>query len=195
MLRSVDEKKDSKNTQKMDNFGSKSQCNKKEDKYQPNQPTECECSQIEFDFDFLDFLNQSIELSSVEGFDCYIKIKMRFAAIDHENELKRRQDGEVLFSEVSGDELFNLAVVDEYFADDNVFDVFGRKVSVNNPDIAEALRTLPSRKRDVILLYFFIGFKDWEIAELFGLTNSTIAKDRRAALQLLREVMEGRSDG
>jgi len=167
MLRSVVEKNNKNNSPKVDNFCSKKQSSNKED----------------------NFLYTGWK--SVEQYDHYIKLTLKFRMRDYLRRVKRRQKKVLLFSELSGTELHDLAVTDEYFVDDDMFDVSGLRVSVSDPDIAEALRGLSSRKRDVILLYFFSGMKDWEIAKRMKLTNSTIAKDRRRALKLLRSALEG----
>lgn len=70
------------------------------------------------------------------------------------------------------------------------FHVMGYEVVVNDINIAKALQTLPQKKRDVILLSFFLEMSDAEIADLMNLVRSTIYHHRQSSLKSLRKAME-----
>ena len=59
-------------------------------------------------------------------------------------------------------------------------------VEVRSDLLAEVLQLLSQRKRDVILLSFFIGMSDTEIAKELCLVNSTIHKHKKSALNLMK---------
>ena len=60
--------------------------------------------------------------------------------------------------------------------------------------IAEAFQTLKEKKRDLILLSYFMGMSDAEIAREMNLVRSTINEHRKRSLELLKKVMEESTD-
>ena len=94
----------------------------------------------------------SHERNKQHAFDSFCKKVLKHEARDHYDEMKRQREREVSFSELSAQEMEQLFTVDKYFATEQVFNVLGREVVVNNELIAEALRTLPERKREIPLL-------------------------------------------
>lgn len=59
---------------------------------------------------------------------------------------------------------------------------------------AEALQTLSEKKRNVILLSYFMEMSDAEIAREMNLVRSTIHEHRKRSLALLKNIMEGSTD-
>ena len=49
-----------------------------------------------------------------------------------------------------------LAVWDEYETDYTIFNVCGNDIRVYDDELAEALKKLPERKRDNVLMYYFL---------------------------------------
>ena len=60
--------------------------------------------------------------------------------------------------------------------------------------IAEALKELTERKRNVILLSYFMEMSDADIAREMNLARSTIHEHRTRSLEILRKIMEGIAD-
>ena len=58
--------------------------------------------------------------------------------------------------------------------------------------LAEALQELPERKRDIVLLSYFLDYTDVEIADLLKIVRRTVNDQRNKALKELRERMEGK---
>lgn len=56
--------------------------------------------------------------------------------------------------------------------------------------IGEALKSLPEKKRNVILLSFFLDMTDTEIAKYMNLVRSTIHHHRTSSLIALKKIME-----
>jgi len=50
---------------------------------------------------------------------------------------------------------------------------------------------LPEQRRDIILLYYFLGLNDREIAELLNVLYRTISYQRTSSLKKMRKIMEG----
>ena len=60
--------------------------------------------------------------------------------------------------------------------------------------IAEALKNLTEKKRNVILLSYFMDMSDAEIAREMNLVRSTIHEHRKRSLELLKQIMEANTD-
>lgn len=135
------------------------------------------------------------KLSSEEGlrhkFDRLCQIALKGEAINYYKHMDYRRKHEILFSELSERERRELSTLDEYGAENVHFQVQGYDIEVKNTLIAEALQTLTQRKRDVILLSYFMGMSDAEIAREMNLVRSTIHEHRTRSLEILKEVMEG----
>ena len=67
-------------------------------------------------------------------------------------------------------------------------------IEVKNTLIAEALKELTERKRNVILLSYFMEMSDADIAREMNLVRSTIHEHRTRSLEILRKIMEGIAD-
>ena len=101
---------------------------------------------------------------------------------------------EVMISELSQEELNQLFVQDEYDLESFRFQVLNYDIEVKDSLIAEALTLLTKKKRDVILLSYFMGMSDAEIARKMKLVRSTVNEHRRRSLEILKEVMEEKAD-
>jgi RNA polymerase sigma factor (sigma-70 family) len=123
-------------------------------------------------------------------FDSYCKKVLKFNARNYYARKKRLGECEVPFSELSEHELSRLSAVDEYHFDKAVFDVQGEAVSVSNTDLAEALKTLSQEKRDIVLMSYFTGMSDGEIAERMDTARSTVQHRRASSLRELRKRLE-----
>ena len=106
----------------------------------------------------------SDELTVRNQFDRICKMALKSEVTDYIRHLVYRQRYEILFSEMSKKELDQLFTMDEYNAESHCFQVLGYDIEVKSTLIAEALQTLTEKKRDVILLAYFMGMSDAEIA-------------------------------
>lgn len=82
-------------------------------------------------------------------------------------------------------------IFDEYSSDYSRFKVLEYDIAVKDELLAEALQELPERKRDIILLSYFLDYNDVEIAELLNLVRRTVNDQRNKALKDLKNRMEG----
>mgnify|MGYP001101650820 CR=1 FL=1 len=101
---------------------------------------------------------------------------------------------EVTFSDLSESELAQLFTTDEYESDYFRFQVSGFDVLVKNELLAEALNALPERKRDIILLSYFLDMSDAEIGELLNVVRTTVFRHRKSALAKIKQYLEGKAD-
>jgi len=128
------------------------------------------------------------------AFDVYCKKNIKNSAKDIWREKARRKRKIVNFSDMNTNDIFRLL---EHFDEIELckrFSVVGYSVDVQNLELAEALISLNKKQRDIVLLYFFVGFKDIEIADMFKQPRSTVQYTRAKALQTIKNFMEDRND-
>lgn len=106
------------------------------------------------------------------------------------NEYARQREIEKSLDAVTPEELEQIAVMDQYFQDDHVFEVLGKQVVVTGDLLADAIAKLPDRKRDIILLTNFLGLTDREISKYLNIVHQTVSKNRIRILKELREILE-----
>lgn len=123
-------------------------------------------------------------------FDSFCKTLLKNETIDYERARTNRLKYEVSFSELTQEELGCLNTMDEYIAESEVFRVLDYDIEVKDELIGEALKCLPEKKRNVILLSFFMDMTDTEIARHMNLVRSTIHHHRTSSLQALKKIME-----
>ncbi len=134
------------------------------------------------------------EIHKQHTFDCYCKKILKNEACNIQKEYARRRSKEISFDELSAKELESLSAMDEYFAEEYVFSILDGKISVKNEQLAKALQSLPERKRDIILLSYFLDMTDKEIAEKLNMVRKTVQYQRTSSLKQLRKRLEESSD-
>ena len=132
----------------------------------------------------------SYELDKQHAFDAFCKKVLRNDVRNYYDEVKRLRSKEVSFSELSELELEQLSTTDKYFVTEQTFNVLGNEIIVNDESIAEALRNLPERNRDIILLSYFLELSDGEIGKKLNLIRSTVQYQRTSTLRELKKIME-----
>lgn len=134
------------------------------------------------------------EIHKQHTFDCYCKRVLKNEACNIQKEYSRRRNKEISFDELSEQELQSLCVSDEYFADKYIFDILGGSVTVRNERLAKALQSLTERKRDIILLSYFLDMTDREIAEKLNMVRKTVQYQRTSSLKALKKRLEDSSN-
>ena len=128
-------------------------------------------------------------------FDSFCKKVLREESRDYERQLAHILEREITFSDLSESILSRIGVIDEYPSDHTYFDVLDYRVAVRNNQLAKALASLPSKKRDVVLLAFFLDMNDAEIAEKFNVVRTTIQRRRTSSLAELKSRLEVKKNG
>ena len=136
----------------------------------------------------------SHEQSKRHAFDSFCKKILKHEARDYYDELKSQRNREVSFSDLSAKEMDELYTEDRYFVTEQIFNVLGLDVIVTDDVIAGALQSLPERKRDIILLSYFLELSDREIGDKLNMLRSTVQYQRTSTLQQLKNFMEGEID-
>ena len=127
-------------------------------------------------------------------FDSYCKRILKNEAIDCFREIQKHRQREIFFSKLSEKEWKQLYMEDEYDLDTCTFRVLGYDVEVKDALIAETLNLLSDKKREVVLLAYFLDMSDTEIAKLLNLRQSTIHYHRTSSLKSLKEFLEERTN-
>lgn len=125
-------------------------------------------------------------------FQAYCYKVLRGEAVDYYRYLDYRQKHEKSFSDLSDDESSKLCVSDEYEVEKHLFKVLEYDIGIKSDLLAEVLHLLSQKKRDVILLSFFLGMSDTEIANEMSVVNSTIHEHKKKALELMKSELEKR---
>ena len=97
-------------------------------------------------------------------FDSLCKLALKSEVINYEKHMAYRQKYEVMLSELSEKELSRLFIMDEHEMETHRFQVLGYDIEVKDALIAEALQTLTEKKRNVVLLSYFMDMSDADIA-------------------------------
>lgn len=127
-------------------------------------------------------------------FDTFCKKVCRNEARDYLDEIERKQSREISLAVLPVESMAQLATYDRYFAEDNAFQILDCTVYVDNPEIAQAIATLPKDKQEIILLFYFLELSDYEIARRLNVLRRTVTYRRTSTLKLLKELIGGNAD-
>ena len=123
-------------------------------------------------------------------FHAFCKVVLRHEAINAWRDLKRKMEREISLDYLMSERYFEPSAMDSYFEKQDkptIFFVLGKKVIVDDERLAAALSRLPKLRQEVLLLYYFIGYRDEAIGRLYGRCRSTINSRRNVALKQLRK--------
>ena len=135
------------------------------------------------------------ELTVMHQFDRLCQSALDGEAANYYRHMEYRRNHEVIFSEMTEKELDSIFVMDEYNLDSLRFRVLGYDIEVKDALLVEALQALTEKKRNVVLLSYFLEMTDTEIATEMKLVHSTIREHRTRSLELLKKFMEENMDG
>lgn len=123
-------------------------------------------------------------------FDAFCKAVIRNEAINEHKRLAALAEKEVPLSALSSSELAALHYEDTYHPYRKTYYVQGLEIHVYDKLLGEVLQYLAPQRRDVILLFYFLGYSDSEIARTLHISNPTVNNRRNAGLRRLRELLE-----
>lgn len=124
------------------------------------------------------------------AFHAFCKIVLRHEAMNAWRDLKRKEAREVSLDYLMSERYFEPSTMDSYFKrqeKSTVFLVLGTEVVVDDERLATALSRLPQLRLEVLLLYYFVGYRDETIGRLYGRCRSSINRRRNVALKQLRK--------
>ena len=123
-------------------------------------------------------------------FDCKVKRVVKGIVRNYHKELRRRREKEISFCELPEIIVEKLTVWDEYESDYTAFDVCNIEIRVLDDELADALKTLSEKNRNIILMYFFLGMSDTEIGEKLKIDRSTSFRIRKTSLDEIRKKLK-----
>jgi len=130
------------------------------------------------------------KITVMHQYDRLCKMALKSEVINYKKHMAYRQKWEVMLSELSVKELSRLFTMDKYDLETYRFQVLDYDIEVTDTLIAEALHTLTEKKRNVVLLSYFMDMSDADIARKMNLVRSTISEHRKRSLELMRKIME-----
>ena len=123
-------------------------------------------------------------------FDCKLKRVVKNIVRNYRKELRRRRNKEISFCELPEIKVNSFAIQDDYEMDVTVFDVYGMEARVSGDELCKALKRLPEKKRNNLLMFYFLDMSDTEIAELQKISRAGAFKNRQNALNKMRELLQ-----
>lgn len=134
---------------------------------------------------------QSHEKHKQHAFDSYCKKILKNETRNIYKEFERLRKHEVSMDSLSEKELSQHIIHEGYLENEFCFEVSGvGTIVVTGELIAEALKNLPEDNRNIVLLSYFLGMTDREIAEKLDLVRRTVSRRRNISLSELKKIME-----
>ena len=138
--------------------------------------------------------SSSRNVTNQHRFDSYCKRTLKNEAYDCYREIRKHMQREVFFSELSEKEWEQLYMEDKYNLEAYNFRVREYDIEVKDVLLAEALKLLSDKKREVVLMAYFLEMSDTDIAKLMDLRQSTIHYHRTSSLKTLKEYLEAQGN-
>ena len=110
--------------------------------------------------------------------------------VTFEDPPKNTANKEISYCELPEIVVEKLAVWDEYESDYTAFDVCGIEVRVLDDDLAEAIKYLSEKDREILLMYFFLGMSDTEIGDRLKINRSTSFRSRKNSLEEIKKKLK-----
>ena len=136
---------------------------------------------------------EEFHLYQEQNFDSFTKRVIKNIAIDIHHTEAALSKKERSLSDLSYKEASKLAVEDTYHLDDDAsvqFDLLGFPIIVHDPVLGQALFSLPPKRRDVVLLFYFADQNEPQIGKLLNISTMTVNVRHKKALDTLRELLE-----
>lgn len=132
-------------------------------------------------------ISQQDETSISKQFAAFCCRVLKNEAYNIYAEYSRRKKREKSLNELSISELLNMSMCDCYFKE--VFNICGMQITISDYNLTEAINKLLPIERKIVLLSYFVGMTDKQIAETLNLTNWTAFRYRTSSLKKLKKSM------
>ena len=136
-------------------------------------------------------MNENIEILQRQ-FDVYCTKVLKYASISYYHSNRHRIEHEMSFSSLLEKDLAEVSTTDRYPCMLYYFQVREWLVEVQSEPLGHAIEHLTPYRQEIILLYFFLGFKNKEIAALYGCNPKNISYHKMRAVRQIRAEMEVR---
>lgn len=112
-------------------------------------------------------------------------------ALNYFHELNTIHKYEINFSEMSENDLRKLYIYTEN-RDADILYIMDTRIAIYDEEIYKALMKLPKRKRQIILMIFFMDMTEKEIAQCLKIVQSTVHYHKDNSLKILKELLKGK---
>ena len=126
-------------------------------------------------------------------FAAFCKVVLRNASMSAYRDIGRRQKQEISLNYLMEERYYNPSATDSYFAEQSSsmeLIVCGEKIVIENERLAKVFSDLPKLRQEVLVLYFFFGYTQNKIGEMYGKSRTTVNYWKIAVLKQLRKEME-----
>ena len=140
---------------------------------------------------------EDFRLFHEKNFDSFSKSTIKSASARIRKELAAQAEREVELSALPFQAMQQLCTEDTYPVEEEcvAFSVQGRTVIVHDGLLARALFSLPPKRRDVLLLFYFVDKNEPQIGRLLHISTSAVNRRRSTALNRLKEILEAMDYG
>ena len=142
-------------------------------------------------------LSKEYRESTERRFHAFCKAVLHNEACNYYRERKRKVQREISFEYLQENTYFAPRSMDEYFVlqdKPTAFAVNGQTVIVDSEKLAKALLCLSERRREIILMRYYLQLRYKQIGALLGKPRTTVNYQKNAALKQLRTEMEKMND-
>ncbi|WP_225742928.1 RNA polymerase sigma factor [Marinilactibacillus sp. Marseille-P9653] len=123
-------------------------------------------------------------------FDYICKQPIRDEQKDYRKYLRRLSKKETTFSMFDEHFINQFSTTDHKPSDYHTFSINQLPIHIENDLLANALKQLSSKKREILLLYYFLELDTQQIADILKLHRSTVYRNRKDALKSIKQFME-----
>jgi len=124
-------------------------------------------------------------------FDYFVKRVIDSTVKDYHRQIGNRTKHEVPFADLPQAKLKQMGDVDEYEMDGFDFEIGDiAQVNVSHEQLASALHRISDRKRDIVLLHYYLDASDAEIADELNIHSTTSLRNRKKAMAEIRNMIQ-----
>lgn len=138
--------------------------------------------------------SSSFEKAIEVQFDCLTKKVIKCEKKKYYRYISKNWRNELLNSDLSESEFNRFGTREDYPSNYIAFNVLGMEVEVSDEQLSKALEALPKKKRNIILLSYFMDMSDSEIGKLMNLVRSTIYRHRISTLKEIKKLYKEEAD-
>lgn len=124
------------------------------------------------------------------SFDAFCKKVIKHAAADAHREKRKHLKASLDIDNPIVSYIHSIQTNDAYTFYTRTFYVKNLTIQVRDRRLGEALQYIIPNKRSVLLLSYFGGYTDTEVANILGISPTSVARRKQAGLIRLRELME-----
>lgn len=123
------------------------------------------------------------------SFDSYCKKIIHNEAVNYQKKQAKLREHQVSANQLNKDEyqeLYSRSVTNE---GENYFSIYGLRINIKNESLFEAIDCLKLGRKQIILLFYFVGLTDKEIGELQEKSLGSVWYQRQEALEDLQQAL------